>query len=106
MRVLLADRSFLVVAVKKTGQMVSSFALFSKTCLVIAVTILPSGNLGAVIRVGAAMSHIICLAFACKEMLPGLAIVLSSLGLTGIDDTFLAFIAIHIGCFEIGRTYR
>ena len=75
MGIFLTARYFIVVAVKMTVQMVSGFTFFGETRFFITVSALPSGCLGAVIGVGAAMGHIIGFTFASKEMFCGLAFV-------------------------------
>ena len=73
MRIFLTDRSFLVVAVKETGQMVSALTFFGKTGFANAVAIFPSGQFGTVIGMRTAMGQIIGLALVCKEMICVLA---------------------------------
>ena len=73
MGVFLAKRSLFVVAVKNAFQMVSSLTRFRETFFAIAGAGFPSCHRGTVIRVRAAMRHVIGFAFACKEMLRVLA---------------------------------
>ncbi len=69
MRIFLTERSFNVVAVEDTGQMISGLTFFGKTGFANAAAIFPSRQFGTVIGMCAAMGHIIGFALACEEML-------------------------------------
>ena len=71
--VFLTDRPFLAVAVKDAVQMVSCRTVFGETLLANAAGALHTRHRCAVIRVGAAVGHVIDLASFCKEMLCVLA---------------------------------
>ena len=73
MGVFFTDRSFFAVAVKDTVQMIAGCTVFCKTLFANATGALYSRHRGAVIRVGAAVGHVIDLASFCKEMLGVLA---------------------------------